>query len=344
MTDCPEDLVYVGEGHPGFLREKKGDSFVYLDKKGQMLSKKKVLDRIAQLVIPPMWDKVWICKDAKGHLQVTGYDARGRKQYIYHPDWVSYRQTNKYGRLEEFGKKLPQIRIAVERDIRKKGWPREKILALTVMMLDEYYIRIGNRHYERENKTYGLTTLRRKHIVQEDGKLYLHYKAKSGKERKLQVASKRLINLIKKMSELPGYQLFKYQDKDGTFHKLRSRDVNEYLAEISGEFFSAKNFRTWGGTVLALDHYADSLEAVKMSNKKLEPTIVKKVAEVLGNTVAVCRQYYIHPKVMAVLLDGSVNRFARRKLKGVKDPDQLSENEQTVLKILGAKSVAVQAD
>jgi DNA topoisomerase-1 len=343
MTDCPEDLVYVGDGFPGFLREKDGDSFVYLDKKGQAISKKKVLDRIEQLVIPPMWEKVWICKDAKGHLQVTGFDARGRKQYIYHTDWVSYRQSNKYGRLEEFGKKLPQIRKAVERDLRRRGWPREKILALTVMMLDEYYIRIGNKHYERENKTYGLTTLRRKHLVQEDGKLYLHYKAKSGKERKLQVASKRLVNLIKKMSELPGYQLFKYQDKDGTIHKLRSRDVNHYLAEISGEFFSAKDFRTWGGTVLALDHYPDSLEEVKVSpNKKLEPTIVRKVAEVLGNTTAVCRQYYIHPKVMEVLLDGTVSRFARRKLKGVTDPDQLSENEQTVLKILGTRTKQVE--
>ena len=338
MTDCPEDLVYVGDGFPGFLREKSGDGFVYLDKKGQVIANKKVLDRIAQLVIPPMWEKVWICKDAKGHLQVTGLDARGRKQYIYHTDWVSYRQSNKYGRLEEFGKKLPQIRKAVERDLRKKGWPREKILALTVMMLDEYYIRIGNKHYERENKTYGLTTLRRKHIVQEDGKLYLHYKAKSGKERKLQVASKRLINLIKKMSELPGYEIFKYQNGDGTYHCLRSRDVNQYLGEISGEPYSAKDFRTWGGTVLSIDHYADSLEEVgNFTNRKLEPTIVKKVAEVLGNTKAVCRKYYIHPKVMGVLLDGSLSRFEKRKLKGVTDPDQLSENEQTVLKILGAK-------
>ena len=340
MTDCPEDLVYVGDGFPGFLREKSGDGFVYLDKKGQVIANKKVLDRIAQLVIPPMWEKVWICKDAKGHLQVTGFDARGRKQYIYHTDWVSYRQTNKYGRLEEFGKKLPQIRKAVERDLRKKGWPREKILALTVMMLDEYYIRIGNKHYERENKTYGLTTLRRKHIVQEDGKLYLHYKAKSGKERKLQVASKRLINLIKKMSELPGYEIFKYQNGDGTYHSLRSKDVNQYLVEISGEPFSAKDFRTWGGTVLALDHYAESLEEVEnFTNRKLEPTIVKKVAEVLGNTTAVCRKYYIHPAVMQVLLDGTLVRFEKLKLKGVEDPDQLSGNEQTVLKILGSKPV-----
>lgn len=338
MSDCPEDLVYVGEGFPGYLRKRKGKGFVYLDTKGEKIAKKSLLDRITQLVIPPMWEDVWICKDAKGHLQVTGMDARGRKQYIYHPDWVSYRQESKYTRLEEFGKKLPQIRKAVEHDLRRKGWPREKILALTVMMLDEYYIRIGNKHYERENKTYGLTTLRRKHIVQEDGKLYLHYKAKSGKDRRLHVASKRLINLIKKMSELPGYEIFKYQNGYGTYHLLRSKDVNQYLGEISGETYSAKDFRTWGGTVLALDHLAESLEEVNNSpQKKLEPTIVKKVAEVLGNTKAVCRKYYIHPKVMGVLLDGSLGRFEKRKLKGLTDPDQLSDNEQTVLKILSAK-------
>ena len=338
MSDCPEDLIYVQEGCPGFLRKRVGEEFVYLDKKGDQIAKPKILKRIEQLVIPPMWENVWICKDSKGHVQVTGFDARGRKQYIYHPDWVSYRQNNKYGRLEEFGKKLPQIRKSIERDIRRKGWPREKILALTVMMLDEYYVRIGNKHYERENKTYGLTTLRRKHLVEEDGKLYLHYKAKSGKVRRLEVASRRLINLIKKMSELPGYEIFKYQNGDGTYHTLRSKDVNQYLVEISGEAFSAKDFRTWGGTVLAIDHYAESIEEVNASpNKKLEPTIVKKVAEVLGNTVAVCRQYYIHPKVMKVLLEGSLKRFERRKLKGVTDPEQLSGNEQTVLKILAAK-------
>ena len=297
-----------------------------------------MLERIQLLVIPPMWKDVWICKNSKGHLQVTGFDARGRKQYIYHPDWTAFRQNSKYGRLEKFGKKLPQIRKSVERDLRKKGWPREKILALIVMMLDEYFIRIGNKYYEHENKTYGLTTLRRKHIVEEDGKLYLQYKAKSGKDRKIKVESKRLINLIKKTSELPGYEIFKYQDASGSYHRLQSHDVNQYLALISGEPFTAKDFRTWGGTVSAMDHYPESLEMVReFPNRKLDATIIKKVAEVLGNTTAVCRKYYIHPKVMQVLLEGTLGRFEKRKLKGVTDPDQLTENEQTVLKILAAK-------
>lgn len=338
MTDCPEDLVYVGEGSPGFLRKKIGRGFVYLDKKGEKIAKKRVLERIQLLVIPPMWKDVWICKNSKGHLQVTGFDARGRKQYIYHPDWTAFRQNSKYGRLEKFGKKLPQIRKSVERDLRRKGWPREKILALIVMMLDEYFIRIGNKYYEHENKTYGLTTLRRKHIVEEDGKLYLQYKAKSGKDRKIKVESKRLINLIKKTSELPGYEIFKYQDASGSYHRLQSHDVNQYLALISGEPFTAKDFRTWGGTVSAMDHYPESLEMVReFPNRKLDATIIKKVAEVLGNTTAVCRKYYIHPKVMQVLLEGTLGRFEKRKLKGVTDPDQLTENEQTVLKILAAK-------
>lgn len=339
MSDCPEDLIYVGEEFPGFLRKKIGEQFAYFDKKGQEITKVKVLERIQQLVIPPMWEDVWICKNVKGHLQVTGYDARGRKQYIYHPDWTSFRQDSKYGKLEKIGKKLPQIRTAVEKDIRKKGWPREKILALIVMMLDEYFIRIGNKFYERENKTYGLTTLRRKHIVEENGKLYLSYKAKSGKHRKIKVESRQLTNLIKKMSELPGHEVFKYQDSSGSYHRVQSNDVNQYLLEISGESFTAKDFRTWGGTVLAVDHYEASLETVKeFPSRKLDVTIVKNVAEVLGNTVKVCRQYYIHPKVMQVLLEGSVKRYERRKLKGVTDPDQLSDNEQTVLKILGAQS------
>lgn len=339
MSECPEDLVYVGEGFPGFLRKRSGKGFVYLDRKGEKIAKKRVLERIQHLVIPPMWQKVWVCKSPKGHLQATGYDERGRKQYLYHPDFVRYRQETKYGKMAEFGKKLPQIRKALESDLRKRNWPREKILALIVMMLDEYYIRIGNKCYEHENKTYGLTTLRRKHIVQEHGKLMLSYRAKSGKDRKVKVESKRLIKLIKQMSELPGYELFKYKGKDGAFHCVDSKDVNQYLLEISGAAFTAKDFRTWGGTVLALDHYGESLQLVEESpNRKLEPTIVKKVAEVLGNTVAVCRQYYIHPKVMQVLLDGKLARYQKLKLKRVDDPDELSENEQTVLKILGSKT------
>jgi DNA topoisomerase-1 len=340
MSDCPENLIYVGEEFPGFLRKKSGEQFAYFDSKGNKIIKERVLQRFQMLAIPPMWEDVWICKNAKGHLQVTGYDARGRKQYIYHPDWTSFRQETKFGKMQKIGKKLPKIRKSVEADLRKKGWPREKILALIVMMLDQYFIRIGNRFYERENKTYGLTTLRRKHIVEEDGKLFLHYKAKSGKQRKINVESRQLSSMIKKVSELPGYELFKYQDSTGRYQRVQSHDVNQYLLQISGESFTAKDFRTWGGTVLAVDHYEESIETVSnFPRKKLDATIVKKVAEVLGNTAKVCRQYYIHPKVMQVLLDGSLKRYEKRKLKGVTDPDQLSVNEQTVLKILGAKSL-----
>ncbi len=338
MSECPETLVYVGEGYPGFFRKKSGRAFVYLNKKGEKIGKKRVLERIQKLVIPPMWKNVWVCKSPKGHLQATGFDERGRKQYLYHPDYVRYRQESKYGKMAEFGKILPQIRKALESDLRKRGWPREKILALVVMMLDEYYVRIGNKCYQRENKTYGLTTLRRKHLVQENGKLHLHYKAKSGKDRKIKVESKRLIRLIKQMSELPGYEVFKYHGKDGAYHCVGSKDVNQYLLEIAGIPFTAKDFRTWGGTVLAIDHYEESLDVIReFPKRKLEPTIVKKVAEMLGNTVAVCRQYYIHPRVMQVLLDGELARYQKLKLKRVDDPDELSENEQTVLKILGKK-------
>ncbi len=338
MAELPEKLVYINEGYPGFLRKKSGKGFVYVDKKGDKIAKKKVLQRIQQLVIPPMWKEVWVCKSPNGHLQATGLDDRGRKQYLYHEEYIRFRQDSKYEKMSEFGKKLPQIRKSLEADLRKKGWPREKILAVVVMMLDEYYIRIGNKYYERENKTYGLTTLRRKHVVQENGKLTLSYRAKSGKDRKIPVESKRLIRLIKRISEIPGYELFKYKACDGSYHCVGSKDVNEYLLEISGVPFTAKDFRTWGGTVLSLDHYEESVKLVEESpQRKLEATIVKKVSEVLGNTVAVCRKYYIHPMVMQVLLDGELKRYQKHKLKNVQAQDQLSENEQTVLKILQAK-------
>jgi DNA topoisomerase I len=339
MSECPEELDYVTEGCPGFLRKKIGEHFQYFDRKGQKITKTQILDRIQQLVIPPMWQDVWICKNSKGHLQVTGYDARGRKQYIYHPLWTNFRQQSKYGKLKNLGKKLPQIRLTVEKDLNKKKWPMEKILALIVMMLDQYFIRIGNKFYERENKTYGLTTLRRKHMVEEDGQLFLSFVAKSGKDKKIKVESRLLANLIKKISELPGHELFKYQGPEGKYNLVQSNDVNQYLLEISGERFTAKDFRTWGGTVLALDYYEESLDTVRQfPNRKLDSIIIKKVAAVLGNTTKVCREYYIHPKVMQVLLEGSVKRYETRQLKGVTDQDQLSQNEQTVLKILLSKS------
>lgn len=334
-NDCPHNLAYVTDDEPGYTRQRCGRGFIYKDSSGARITDPSVIDRIKKLVIPPMWKQVWICPLVNGHIQVTGLDQKGRKQYIYHPQWVAHRQQSKYDKLAQFGRALPLIRRKVEEHIRLRKWPKERILAMIVMMLDQHYIRIGNKHYEIENETYGLTTLRRKHLTEKNGKLYLSYKAKSGKYRDVQVQSKKLVKLIKQTSELPGYEVFRYLDESNKSHRLDSHDVNKYLEEISGECFTAKNFRTWGGTVLAINYYEEVLKEVRDNPKlKLETNLVRKVAEILGNTVATCREYYIHPKVLEVLTNHQLDQFKPIKLNSVKYKGELSANEQLALCII----------
>ena len=334
-NDCPHHLVHVTDHDPGYTRQKWGRGFVYKDCKGKKISDEKVLARIKELVIPPIWDRVWICPLENGHLQVTGYDLKGRKQYLYHKAWVEHRQNSKYSKLAQFGMTLPVIRKKVEEHINLRGWPKEKILSMIVMLLDEHYIRIGNKYYEKQNQTYGLTTLRRKHLAEKNGKLYLSYKAKSGKYREVQIASKKLVKLIKKISELPGYEIFKYQDDDKAIQRLDSQEVNRYLENISGDCFTAKDFRTWGGTVLAIDYHKQVLKEVKENPRlNLETNIVKKVAKTLGNTVAICREYYIHPRVLDVLVNEKAREFNKRPLPPIKYKNELSSHEKLALKII----------
>lgn len=339
-NDCPHHLAYVTDDEPGYTRQKWGRGFIYRDSRGAKITDSEVIERIKSLVIPPMWKQIWICPLVNGHIQVTGHDQKGRKQYIYHPQWVAHRQQSKYDKLAQFGRALPLIRRKVEEHIRLRKWPKEKILAMIVMMLDQHYIRIGNKHYEVENETYGLTTLRRKHLTEKNGKLYLSYRAKSGKYRDVQVQSRKLVKLIKQTSELPGYEVFRYLDESNKSHRLDSQDVNRYLEEISGECFTAKNFRTWGGTVLAINYYHEVLEEVRVNPKlKLETNLVRKVAEILGNTVATCREYYIHPKVLEVLINHKLDQFKNTKLTSVKYKSELSANEQLVLRIIENGSI-----
>jgi DNA topoisomerase-1 len=277
---------------------------------------------------------VWICPNPNGYLQATGYDAKNRKQYIYHPLWVAYRQTTKFNNLLDFGMHLPAIRATVKKDLRKKGWPKEKVLALAITLLDEYYLRVGNEQYRVENGTYGLTTLRRKHILENEGKLEISYSSKSGQYRNISIKNKRLVKLIKQTSELPGYEVFRYLE-NGQSKKIDSQDVNEYLQKITQLDFSAKNFRTWGGTLLAVSHYEQAVEACKQNTKlHLEACIVKKVAEGLGNTVAVCREYYIHPRVLKVLKDQQLSQYREKTLPPLIAVENLSEAEQMILRIL----------
>lgn len=294
-----KELIYLSDDSPGFRRKGRGKGFEFFDENGKKITDPETIDRISSLGIPPAWKQVWIAPDPRGHIQATGLDDKGRKQYIYHPKWTEYRNAGKFAKMAEFAKALPEIRQRVQKDLRKQGWPRDKVTALVVSLLDESYLRIGNQSYAKENETYGLTTLRRKHMDVNGASVEFHFKAKSGKQQQVKIRKPRLIKLIKECSELPGYEIFKYIDEDGTKSNLSSQDVNAYLHEISDGGFTAKDFRTWGGTVLAVKAYEKTkAEIAANPRKKFTTNLVRNVAKKLGNTVAICREYYIHPCII----------------------------------------------
>lgn len=330
MTSALPDLVYVNDTEPGITRKKWGRGFIYRDDNGVKIKDEVTINRIKDLVIPPVWQDVWICPTANGHLQCTGLDLKNRKQYIYHPDWVEYNQKNKFSRLKVFGKKLPIIRREIEKDLEQKKWTKTKVLALVVHILDEYYLRIGNQYYTDKNDTYGLTTLRRKHIDETTDGVKLSYKAKSNKQRELTIDDELLSDLIKEMSELPGYEVFRYKEGYRNWTSIDSHDVNEYIKELVSEDFTAKDFRTWGGTKLAVELYPKAKEEVAQNKRlQLEPTLVKLVASRLGNTVATCREYYIHPKVLEELTD---DKFSGPDLE--KSTEYLDPSEVFILNVI----------
>lgn len=301
--DCPRHLRYISDEIPGLTRKKRGRGFTYFDVDGNRISSAPVLERIKTLGIPPAWSKVWICPLANGHLQSTGIDVKNRKQYIYHFDWITYRKNSKFKKLATFGELLPIIRKTVEKDMRKHGWPREKVLALVVYLMDRYYFRVGQRRYARENSSYGVATLRRKHLREQTDSLIIKYVGKSGKLRRVNIDDRSIIRKIKQLSELPGYEIFKYQIGNNQLQSIDASDINEYLREITGAEITAKDFRTWGGTKLALVYYDEIFDELKNhKSRKFETALVQRVAESLGNTIAVCREYYIHPKVLQILL------------------------------------------
>ena len=323
-------LTYTSDEQPGFFRKKRGKGFQYLDEENQKIDCSKSLKRIQQLVIPPMWKQVWICKKDNGHLQSTGRDLRKRKQYIYHPDWLAYRQEQKFSKMLEFAKALPTLRRTTEKHLKQKRWNRKKVLALAVKILDEHHIRIGNKQYAKSNGTFGLTTLRRKHIELENGELSFSYKAKSNKYRNVSIDNPRLVKLIKQCSELPGYEVLRYQDEDDNMQSVDSSDVNEYLQEVMGDEFTSKDFRTWAGTSLAVKFYKDAVDFLEANpKKKLEPTLVKMVSKKLGNTLSVCREYYIHPCVLDLVKNNKVKINSKTK-----DSRWMEAYEKETIKIL----------
>lgn len=299
------DLVYVHDTGPGIRRERAGTGFYYRDSKGRRLRDAKQLARIRALAIPPAYEDVWICPNPNGHLQATGRDARGRKQYRYHERWREIRDANKYEEMIEFGRLLPELRVRIADDMAKRGLCREKVIATIIELLQTTLIRIGNEDYAKENKSYGLTTLRNRHVAIEGSTLRFEFKGKSGKAWKLKLHDRRIARVVKACHDLPGQELFQYFDEDGNRHAISSSDVNSYLKDIAARDVTAKHFRTWAGTLLAAIALSRSPPPASTSAaKKIIKAAIEEVAKRLGNTPTICRKCYVHPEVVAAYLEG----------------------------------------
>ena len=295
-------LRHVDDTEPGILRKRAGTGFFYVDANGKRLDDDTAIERINALAIPPAYEDVWICADPNGHLQATGRDARGRKQYRYHNDWTALRDTDKYARLLAFGIALPRVRSRIARDLRRNGMPREKILAAVVTLLDATLVRVGTPRYAEQNRTYGLTTLKRRHVAVRGSRLRFQFTGKSGVTHDVSVNDARLARIVRNCADLPGQQLFKYKDTDGEIRQVGSADVNTYLQEITDGDFTAKDFRTWAGSVHALALLRKTPADGESARKKAVVAVIKAVAQRLRNTVAVCRKCYVHPDVLAAFM------------------------------------------
>jgi DNA topoisomerase-1 len=297
-------LTYVSDSEPGIRRLKAGEGFSYKGAKGQAVSASAIA-RIKALAIPPAWTDVWISPDPAGHIQATGRDQRGRKQYRYHPLWGEERDGAKYSSLVAFAESLPELRRRIDADLRRHGLPFERVVAAVVWLLDNTMIRVGNAAYARDNKSFGLTTLRDRHVEITGSSLRFAFKGKSGKEWKLKLVDRRIARVVRGAQDIPGQQLFQYLDEDSERRKLRSDDVNRYIRDAIGAEFSSKHFRTWGGTIHAASLFAETeLPESKAQQKRAINSIIDKVAERLGNTRAVCRKCYIHPLVFEAWSEG----------------------------------------
>jgi DNA topoisomerase I len=300
-------LRYVEDDRPGITRQHHGRRFEYLSARGKRLTNAKTLKRIAALAIPPAWTNVWICPDENGHLQATGRDARGRKQYRYHQRWRSVRDENKYEKLIAFAHVLPRIRRRVARDLAGRGLSRERVLAAVVRLLETTLIRVGNDEYAKSNGSFGLTTMRNKHARVKGEKIRFEFRGKSGIEHEIDLADPRLARIVRQCQDLPGQELFQYLDDDGKVRDIGSADVNDYLREISGLDVTAKDFRTWAGTALAAQALQEFEEFDSQAAAKRNITAaIERVAERLGNTKAICRKCYIHPAIFDAYLDRSL--------------------------------------
>ena len=336
-------LRYVTDARPGITRKRTRTGFRYVSPDSKPIRDPEILGRIKSLVIPPAWNDVWICTHANGHLQATGRDARGRKQSRYHPRWRATRDETKYERMTLFGQALPRIREQVDHDLALPGLPREKVLATIVSLMENTLIRVGNAEYARENKSYGLTTMRTRHVEVEGSHITFTFQGKSRVHHTIDLTDRRLAKIVKRCEEIPGYELFQYLDRDGNHHAIDSSDVNDYLRGITEEHFTAKDFRTWAGSVLAcvlLGAYQPPSSATEAKRNIVEA--VKQVAKRLGNTPSVCRKCYVHPAVLenylstptaAKTIEAAEERLVE-ELEDEKHTHRLREDEQALLNLL----------
>jgi len=333
-------LRYVSDTVPGIRRRRCGKGFRYIDPEGKTVRDKETLARIRSLVIPPAWTGVWICPNPKGHLQVTGRDARGRKQSRYHPRWREVRDETKYERMMIFGAALPSIRERVEHDLSLPGLPREKVLATIVRLMELTLIRVGNEEYARHNKSYGLTTMRDKHVEIDGATVTFKFQGKSGVKHTVDITDRRIARIVQRCEEIPGYELFQYVEKDGTHRSVDSADVNDYLREISNQEFTAKDFRTWAGTVLVcmtlreFESFASETEA-----KRNIVQAIKRVAARLGNTPSVCRKCYVHPAVLDFYMNGTMLEVVKwpARQEDADSAEALRQEEEALLRLLQRK-------
>lgn len=338
-------LRYVSDTAPGIRRRKAGRGFFYTDARGERITDQATLQRIRSLVIPPAWTDVWICPRPNGHIQASGRDAKSRKQYLYHPRWREVRDSNKFERMLAFGEALPGIRARVEEDLKKPGLSRERVLATVIRLLETTLIRVGNEEYARTNESFGLTTLRNEHVDVSGSELRFQFRGKSGKECEVGVKDRRLARIVKACQELPDQELFEYRDPNGELRDVTSSDVNDYLREITGQDFTAKDFRTWAATVMAFVALRDCEACGSAAQaKKNVVAAVKAASARLNNTPAVCRKSYIHPAVLETYLDEAT----RALLHDCPDPellqalDRLDADERAVLSFLRTQAPAAQ--
>ncbi|CAA9551888.1 Hypothetical protein PA2244 (similar to DNA topoisomerase IB, but possibly involved in glycosyl-transfer) [uncultured Synechococcales cyanobacterium] len=339
-------LRYVTDDSPGIRRKRSGKGFSYIGLDGKPIHDPEELKRIKSIGIPPAYTDVWICTLPNGHLQATGRDAKGRKQYRYHVRWRRVRDETKYGRMMIFGLKLPQIRKRLEQDLARPGLPREKVLATVVRLLETTLIRVGNEEYAKENRSFGLTTMRDRHVDISGSTIQFQFRGKSGKEHTIDLKDRRLAKIVKRCRDIPGYELFQYLDEQGQRQTIDSTDVNEYLREITGEDFTAKDFRTWSGTVfaaIALQEF-EAFDSEAQAKKNIVRAI-ETVSERLGNTPSICRKCYVHPAVIDAYLDGTLAHTLEQRVEQemAETLDELRPEETAVMAFLQQRLAHVEA-